>query len=256
MSLEVGGGQTIRTLQAEAAFGAALAVIKGTGANQVKLPAAANVAALGISGLAGDPADAKKLNVPVITQGEAEATAGGVIAVGDRVRIEDSTGRLVVVGGEAVGAVVETVGRAMSAAAADGDPFALMVDPDQLFDQLIAEAQIGGAAPATAANWGAFFIADRAYEVIEAVERHEVVGGTGAACMVEKVPSGTAPGAGTAVLAAAFDLEATANTNVTGALHATQANRQLAAGDALAIDEAGTLTGLVGLSVRVTLRRL
>ena len=76
MTLEVGGGQTIRTFQAEAAFGAALAVIKGTGANQVKLPTAANLAALGISGLAGDPADVKPLNVPVITQGEAEATGG------------------------------------------------------------------------------------------------------------------------------------------------------------------------------------
>ena len=92
----VGGGQTVRTFDAEAAFGSSLALIKGTGANQVKLPAAANVAIVGISGLAGGPAgtgkDAQKVKPPIITQGEADVTAGGVFAVGDMLRVASVDG--------------------------------------------------------------------------------------------------------------------------------------------------------------------
>jgi len=50
---------------------------------------------------------------------------------------------------------------------------------------------------ATAANYTTpFFIADRTYEILSAVERHEVAGSDGSAVTltVEKVPSGTAAG--------------------------------------------------------------
>ena len=258
----VGGGQTVRTLEAEAAFAAGLALIKGAGATQVKLPTGANVPIVGISGLPGDPAgtglDAQKQKPPVITQGEADVTAGGAFAVGDLLRVAGATGKLVKVGGEAVGALVNVVGRAMQAAAADGDIAAAMIGQYQFVDQVKAATLVAGTAAATAANYGSFFIADAAMELIEAVERHETAGSDGGAVtlMVTKVPSGTAKGAGTDMLAAGVDLKAVADTNITGTLHGTQANLQLAAGDAVALVTTGTLTAVAGVSVRCTFRLL
>lgn len=54
--------------------------------------------------------------------------------------------------------------------------------------------------------------------------------------MLKKVASGTAVASGTDMLASALDLASTVNTNVSGTLHATEANYTLSAGDALALD--------------------
>lgn len=51
-------------------------------------------------------------------------------------------------------------------------------------------------------------------KVIRAIERHVTVAGQAGTLQVEKCPSGTAPGSGTATLVSAFDLTSTANTNV------------------------------------------
>jgi hypothetical protein len=116
---------------------------------------------------------------------------------------------------------------------------------------------------ATAANYTTpFFIADRTYEILSAVERHEVAGSSGSAVTltVEKVPSGTAPGSGTVVLASTFDLKGTANTNQEAVVLQTYSGsvpvRRLSRGDALTLKTSGTLTAVDGVCVSVLLRSI
>jgi hypothetical protein len=106
----------------------------------------------------------------------------------------------------------------------------------------------------------AFFIADRAYEVLAVYEIHAVAGNDGGAVNLQVTrDTGTnVPGAGTDLLTnnanAGFDMKGTANTLQTGALTATAASRRLAAGNRLSLDFAGTVTALLGLTVTVVLR--
>lgn len=116
---------------------------------------------------------------------------------------------------------------------------------------------------ATAANYTTpFFIADRTYEIISAVERHEVAGSDmGAVTLtVEKVPSGTAPGSGTVVLASTFNLKGTANTNqeqvVLQTFSGSTPIRRLNRGDALCLKTSGTLTAVDGVTVSVLLKSI
>lgn len=103
-----------------------------------------------------------------------------------------------------------------------------------------------------------FFIAESAYEVVDVKERHEQAGNDAGAVtlMLKKVPSGTAPASGTNTLSAGINLKATADTNQSGSLSATTANKQLAVGDALSLVSTGVLTNLLGVTVTVTLRRI
>jgi hypothetical protein len=111
---------------------------------------------------------------------------------------------------------------------------------------------------ATAANYGLFFIADAPYELVSVRERHEVLGTDGGAVtlMVKKVPSGTAKASGTDMLSAGLNLKSVINTNQSGALTATVANKRLAAGDALALVPTGVLTAVAGLCLQVELKRI
>lgn len=108
------------------------------------------------------------------------------------------------------------------------------------------------------ADWdiGVPWIADRAYEIVSVTERHLVAGTDGGAvtAMVKKVPSATAPSAGTDTLSAGLNLKATANTNQAGTLHGTQANYQLASGDGLALVKTGTVTTVDGVTVQIVLK--
>ena len=70
---------------------------------------------------------------------------------------------------------------------------------------------------------------------------------------VHKVPSGTAPDSGTALLSSAISTAGTADTNATGTLSTTKSTLELAAGDSLQLVDGGTLTNLVDLSVTVGL---
>jgi hypothetical protein len=94
---------------------------------------------------------------------------------------------------------------------------------------------------------GHIFIAPRAVVVVSAKEIHSVVGSTSAVVQVRKCTGTTAPASGTAIATANFDLTATVNTTQTATLSATAADYTLAAGDKLALDFGGTLTGLVGV---------
>ncbi len=103
---------------------------------------------------------------------------------------------------------------------------------------------------ASVAKW--IFIADRAYQVTAVREVHSVAGGASAAVRPRKITDTSAPGAAAGatvkeLTTAAIDLTATINTVVSPALSATVADLQLAAGDRIALNFSGTLTGLVGL---------
>lgn len=97
------------------------------------------------------------------------------------------------------------------------------------------------------------FVADRAYRVGSVKEIHSVIGGSGATVRPRKIAAATVAAPGAAVAAgiveltsAAIGLETTVNTTQAGTLSATAADLLLAAGDKIALDFAGTLTGLVG----------
>ena len=79
-----------------------------------------------------------------------------------------------------------------------------------------------------------FWIAPAACKIISAVERHVTEAGQAGTMQVEKIPSGTAIGSGTDVLASAFDLESTADTNVEILGSSTLATQSVAKGEALA----------------------
>jgi hypothetical protein len=107
-----------------------------------------------------------------------------------------------------------------------------------------------------------FFIANFPCQVTGISYVHATAGTDASAVNVQlSKDTGTqAPGAGTDLLTnntnAGFDCKGTANTVQTGALIATVATLQLAVGDRLALDFAGTVTTLAGVSVTVSLRRI
>lgn len=97
-----------------------------------------------------------------------------------------------------------------------------------------------------------FFVAPNACKVVSATERHVTIAGQAGTMQVVKVPSGTAIGSGTELLASAFNLTSTANTNVT-----KTSTAQLAKGDALALKVAsGAATSYAGGVVTVTIEWL
>jgi hypothetical protein len=104
------------------------------------------------------------------------------------------------------------------------------------------------------------FTADQAYQVTWVSEIHSTAGSTGAAARLRKITDTSAPGAAASATVveqttANFDLTATVNTSQTGALSTTLADIRLAAGDKLAVNLTGTLTGLVG-NITIALRRI
>jgi hypothetical protein len=101
-----------------------------------------------------------------------------------------------------------------------------------------------------------FFIAPVACQVVSIREVHSVAAGGASTLQVTKDTSTDAPGAGTDLLTAGFDLNATANTVQTGSLTATTADLQLAAGNRLAIDFANTIQSTAGLCVTVWLKTI
>lgn len=95
------------------------------------------------------------------------------------------------------------------------------------------------------------------YEVVEVSAIWDVNGGASAAAFAGIVANGTALGSATTVQAANFDLTTGARTSVNkngASLTATAANRVLGPGQNLTLVTSGTLTGLTGLVVNVTLR--
>ncbi len=113
-------------------------------------------------------------------------------------------------------------------------------------------ANLFGASGATAANYGIFFIADRACEVTSVKLRYTTASTSGTV-QIEKLNGTDALDAGDLILTGTISTSATANTTYSGTLVGTTA-KALSAGDALALVDAGTLTNLVGLCVSVTVK--
>jgi hypothetical protein len=116
---------------------------------------------------------------------------------------------------------------------------------------------VASTAAATADNYGIIYTAPYPVRVIGLTERHETAGSDGGAVtlQLEKVPSGTAKGSGTNLLATALSLKATANTVQNGSLVSSSAV-DLAAGDSIALKTSGTLTAVDGVAVTVRMQRL
>lgn len=121
-------------------------------------------------------------------------------------------------------------------------------------DMLPITVSLFGTSAATAANYGVFFIAQRPYEVMEISEAHTTAGSSAdAALNIERLQGTEALDAGDAICVAAFELDGTADTVVTKKSTALQ-NRVLSIGDRLALDDAGTLTNVAGVTVSILLK--
>mgnify|MGYP001577782659 FL=1 len=101
-----------------------------------------------------------------------------------------------------------------------------------------------------------FFIATRAFRVVATSAVFGTTNGAALTLQVTKDTGTNAPGAGTDLLTAAFDLNLTANTVQVGSLVTTAGFTTLAAGDRLSVDFSTTRTNLVGLTVTACLAPL
>lgn len=99
------------------------------------------------------------------------------------------------------------------------------------------------------------FVAPEALQVTAIRVAYGVVSLSGA-LTVEKLTSTTAPGSGTAMLTGTLDLTTTANTVLSGALTGTTSTLQLAAGNRIGVVLSGTLTGLIGANLTISLQRI
>lgn len=114
---------------------------------------------------------------------------------------------------------------------------------------------LAGAAPATSANYGKFFIADRPYKV----KKIQAIWGTASSSgtlQVERLQGTEAKDAGDDLLASAISTAGTADTVNTGTLTSTTSLLTLATGDRLGLVDGGTLTNGAALAVTVTLTPL
>ena len=113
-----------------------------------------------------------------------------------------------------------------------------------------------GTSGATAANYGVFFISPFACTIRGFKEVHQTAGTDGSAVtlMLEKLTGTEAPGSGVDVLSTALSLKATANTVQDGTIIATIANKNLAIGERLCLEDTGTLTSVANVTVMVELQ--
>lgn len=101
-----------------------------------------------------------------------------------------------------------------------------------------------------------FFIADRNYRATIASEVHAVAAGSTSTAQVVKDSGTDAPGAGTDLLLAAFDLNGTAQVVDPDLLAAAPYTTHLKAGDRLAIDFANAVQSSTGVCVTVGLNAI
>lgn len=122
--------------------------------------------------------------------------------------------------------------------------------------RVFINVRLSGTEPATAANYGVFFIADRAYRIVSIREVHSTLGtDAGAVTLtIEKLTGTQALDAGVTTQTGSFNLKGTVNSVQTATLSATAADILLAAGDRLALDDAGVLTAVAGLCVTLELQ--
>ena len=106
---------------------------------------------------------------------------------------------------------------------------------------------------ASAAFYAATFWTAPAKCVVDSVTARWNTASSSGTVTVHKVPSGTAPDSGTALLASTISTAGAADTRTAGTLSSTAATLELAEGDGLQLVDSGTLTNLVDLEVTVGL---
>jgi len=110
--------------------------------------------------------------------------------------------------------------------------------------------------PLTAASVNStLFIAPVGYRVQSITETHSVAGGTGATCHLEVIPSGTANGSGTTIAGTTLALTGAANV-IQKATPTSTTGATIPAGSRLGVVVGGTLTGLAGGVLQVSLVRV
>ena len=129
--------------------------------------------------------------------------------------------------------------------------------------QFLITTQLVGALPATATNYEIFFINThtKALKVVAISEVHRVAGSDAGAVtlQIERLQGTEALDAGDPLLVAGFNLKGTANTVVRKGLAdltATKTLLILSQGDRLALDDAGTLADVAGLTVTVLVEEI
>lgn len=111
---------------------------------------------------------------------------------------------------------------------------------------------------ATAANYGVFFTAPFACELMEAWETHKTLGTNGSAVTLalEKLEAGEALGSGVDMLDSTFNLKGTINTPQRVRSTTTRVNRVLSPGERVALKDTGTLTDVAHVQVTLLFRVL
>jgi hypothetical protein len=113
-----------------------------------------------------------------------------------------------------------------------------------------------GATSATTTNYGPFFIAPIACQVVGVSEVHTAVG-TAGTIDVEHLTGTQAPGSGVACLGATkVSMTGAINTVQSPALTGTAANLQLAAGDRLSLLQSGITGSPANVVVQVNLKAI
>lgn len=125
-------------------------------------------------------------------------------------------------------------------------------NPKARVQSFTVNTALAGTAAATSANYERFWVAPAKCVVDYVVATWSVASASGT-LQLEKVPSGTAQASGTSILASTISTAGSANTNAEGTLSATAASLELAAGDALALVDGGSLANSVNLQVTVGL---
>lgn len=124
------------------------------------------------------------------------------------------------------------------------------------FKKVWVHHTIVGTAAATAANYGVFYIVPFACTLTAFKEVHQTAGTDAGAVTLdlEKLTGTQALDAGAVMLASTLSLKATINSVQTATLTNTLTNRNLVAGDRLALKDAGTLTAVANVTVMVELQ--
>lgn len=221
-----------------AAQGGAVAVVGGTSATTGNAGGASTVTG-------GTPGATGVGGAVTITSGPGGSTSGAAGAVNIAVGTATSAngGAVNITAGAAAGGTNAggDVNLAAGAAASTGIPGLVKFNGN-------ASLICATATPATAVD-AVFFVATRPMIVTSVSQVHSVAAGGASTLQVTKDSTTAAPGAGTDLLSAAFNLNATANTVQVGALVTTVATVTMAAGDRLAFDFADAIQSSAGVVI-------
>lgn len=128
-------------------------------------------------------------------------------------------------------------------------------NPDVAYGQsgiIPASVILQGTAPATAGNYGTFFIAPYKCKVLSAAAVWRTASTSGT-LNIERLQGTESKGNGDDLLSSTIDMSGTAETVNSGTLTTTKATLELAAGDRLGLVNGGTLTSQADLCVFVEL---